>query len=265
MTMIRFDEVTFGYDKNCETSSIIEEVSFCVSPGELVGIAGRNGSGKSTIALLAAGILLPLSGKVLVDEHDTVSLNPEIQRKVGILFQNPDQQIVGTTPEEDIAFGLENLAIPREEMRKRIDDAAGKFELTEYLQKPVNNLSGGTKQKLALASIMAMGADYLILDEPTSQLDPWFRVELWNIIRRLREERNLGIIVISQHPSDLEFIERVIVLHDKKIVIDAPVGKAWSVSELSAWGVRPPEEWLFRRAIADTGDNIRHGCEFSKN
>lgn len=239
--MIRFAHVSFGYpaEPGKETSSVFEEVSFCLGDAEFVGLAGANGSGKSTLALLAAGLLLPSSGEITVGELDTRSHDAEIQRRVGFVFQSPEQQVVGITVEEDLAFGLENLAVPQEEMARRVEAIAERFGLAPWLSRPVSELSGGMKQKLALAGVMAMRPRLLILDEPTSQLDPWARREFWGLVSTLQEKDRLGILLISQHAADLERATRMLILSRGKLVFDGPPGDAWKRKDLTMWGISP--------------------------
>jgi len=269
--MIRFDQVSFRYQRTTETSSALEEVSFCLRSGETVALAGANGSGKSTLALLAGGLLRPTAGRVLiggVDDTagdstqeslegrsnntcylDTAEQDPEIHRRVGFLFQSPDHQTVGITVEEDLAFGLENLGVPREEMETRLESVGARFGLRELFGQPVATLSGGTRQKLALAGVMAMRPSFLILDEPTSQLDPWARAEFWGLLRDLKAEHRLGILFISQRPDDLEQASRLMVLHQGRLVLDQPVPEAWHSPTLPDWGVEIPQGVRFRLGL----------------
>jgi len=211
--MIRFDQVSFRYGTDEQTSpTIVGEVSFCLRPGECLGLAGNNGSGKSTIALLAKGLLIPTAGSVSIGGADTRGMSAESQAGVGLLFQNPDHQIVGTTIREDIAFGLENLGVDPRDIETRIADEAKQLDLAEVLDQPVHTLSGGMRQRAALAAVLASRPGFIILDEPTSQLDPWARIALWEHLERIRAERNIGLLVISQHRSDLERAGQVMTL-----------------------------------------------------
>ncbi|MBF0500129.1 MAG: ATP-binding cassette domain-containing protein [Candidatus Riflebacteria bacterium] len=275
--MIRFEKVAFRYPDRTEkkdqslraacertsevelpetcTPSVFEGVSFCLKKGELVGLAGGNGAGKSTIALLAAGLRLPTAGSVTVVEVSTASRDPEIQRRVGILFQSPDHQIVGITVEEDLAFGLENLGISRDEMHSRVRHVAEAFGLGQYLRVPVKHLSGGVMQRLAIAGVMVMEPDFLILDEPTSQLDPWARREAWKQIVELQSSHGLGILVISQQPFDLERVPRMLVVANGRLAFDGASGDLWKHPEVGAWGIRVPESALMAGLL--TTDNLR--------
>lgn len=222
--MIRFEQVSFRYGTDEQTSpTIVGEVSFCLRPGECVGLVGNNGSGKSTIALLAKGLLLPVGGRVTVDGTDTRDQTDEQKTRVGLLFQDPDHQIVGTTIREDIAFGLENIGVESEEIERRILTEADRLGIGEYLDQPVHTLSGGTRQKAALAAVLAAGPGFIILDEPTSQLDPWARQALWRHLDEIRATSGIGLLVISQHLSDIERTDRVMVLAGGMLVADDDV------------------------------------------
>ncbi|HEY9072398.1 MAG TPA: ATP-binding cassette domain-containing protein [Candidatus Ozemobacteraceae bacterium] len=211
--MIRFDRVSFRYGTDERTSpTIVGEVSFCLRPGECLGLAGNNGSGKSTIALLAKGLLYPTAGRVTIGDVDTRGMSAESQAGVGLLFQNPDHQIVGTTIREDIAFGLENLGVDPEEIGNRIAEEAERLDLAGVLDQPVHTLSGGMRQRAALAAVLAARPGFIVLDEPTSQLDPWARIALWKHLEEIRAGRNIGLLVISQHRSDLIRTGRVLTL-----------------------------------------------------
>lgn len=222
--MIRFEQVSFRYGTDEQASPIIVgEVSFCLRPGECVGLAGNNGSGKSTVALLAKGLLLPLSGSVAVDGTDTRDQTEEQKTRVGLLFQDPDHQIVGTTIREDIAFGLENIGLEPGEIERRITTEAERLGLTAYLDQPVHTLSGGTRQKAALAAVLAAGPGFIVLDEPTSQLDPWAREALWRHLDEIRAQSGIGLLVISQHLSDIERSDRLMLLSGGRVVADDTV------------------------------------------
>ncbi len=246
--MIRFNRVTFRYGTQQETSSILEEVSFSVSSGESVFLLGRNGSGKSTLAMLAAGMLKPIAGEVVI-ENGTAEANDERRRLVGIAFQDPDTQIIGTTVEEDVVFGMENLALERGEMESRLVRILEWFHLTGDRHTPVYRLSGGQRQKLALASVLVMQPRFLILDEPTSQLDPWSREEFWALVERMKTEFKLGLLVISQRSEEAHRFARCLVLHQGRIAYDGDVEDLWKNQNLDDWGVSVPEDVAFERLM----------------
>lgn len=247
MTRLTFERV--GYRPTPTTSPILGEVSFSLARGELVGLFGRNGAGKSTLARLAAGLVLPTSGRVEVAGLCTSTRDPEIQRRVGILFQEADRQIVGVTVEEDLAFGPENLGMEPALMRARVRATAERLGLGAWLRRPVAELSGGMRQKLALGGVLVMDPDFLLLDEPTSQLDPWARREFWDLLLEVRQERGLGILVVSPRPAETDRLERALVLDGGRLAFDGPLADLWALpeSEVAAWGVRVPEGIRWQR------------------
>lgn len=258
--MIRFEQVSFRYGTDEKTSpTIVGEVSLCVRPGECVGLVGNNGSGKSTIALLAKGLLLPVGGTVTVEGVDTRLQSDGQKTRVGLLFQDPDHQIVGTTIREDIAFGLENIGIEPEEIERRIQTEAGRLGLFEVLDQPIHTLSGGTRQKAALAAVLAADPGFLILDEPTSQLDPWARDALWKHLEEVRTRAGLGLLVISQHRTDIERSDRVLVLSGGKLLAE---GSLSSIIDTIKSSDIPDDPYLiFRQSGTDERgtDKPKHG------
>jgi energy-coupling factor transport system ATP-binding protein len=246
--MIRFDRVSFRYDQRKETSFAIREVSFSLLPTRIIGFVGGNGSGKSTFARLIAGINLPQEGTVEVCGIKTCSEDAQIHRKVGIIFQNPENQIVGTTVEEDIAFGLENLAVPTEEMDDIILAIASEFKIVDLLKKPVHQLSGGQKQLVCIAAVMVMQPDWLIFDEPTSHLDPWARREFWKTLRQVLKKRDVGIIVISQISEDFDNFDEVKVFSQGQIAFSGNIEQFKNSNELPDL-IKVPEKWQFARLM----------------
>ena len=221
--MIELNQVSYKY-KIDEKQSILalEDVSLQLKEGESVAIIGSNGSGKTTLAKLLSALILPETGKVKVDDLDTQDQNSQrlIRQKVGIVFQNPDNQLVSTSVEREIAFGLENLALPYEEMKERVEWALEYFHLVRYRNHPPHKLSGGEKQRVALASVLSMQPKYLILDEPTSLLDPQGKREILNSIPKLIREKHVTVIHITQFPEETVSADRVLVMHQGKILLD---------------------------------------------
>ncbi len=247
MTRLTFDRV--DYRSTPTASPILGEVSFSLAAGEVAGLFGRNGAGKSTLTRLAAGLVLPTAGRVEVAGICTSTRDPDIQRRVGILFQDADRQIVGVTVEEDLAFGPENLGMEPAVMRTRVRSTAERLGLAPWLRRPVAELSGGMRQKLALGGVLIMEPDFLLLDEPTSQLDPWARREFWEILLDLRRERGLGILVVSPRPAETDRLERALVLEAGRLVFDGPIADLWAAPDrVAAWGVRVPEGIRWRQA-----------------
>ena len=194
-------------------------VSFNLRPGEKIALMGPNGSGKTTLVHCLNGLICPTSGTVLVDDLDVSDpqVKFEIRRRVGMVFQNPDNQIVTTTVERELAFGLENMGIDRGTIRSRIDEALNRFHLAEYSQWPPHRLSGGERQRLALASIWVMAPKYLVMDEPTSLLDPRGREEVIAMLKRESED-GLGILFVTQYSEEAMACDRLILIESGKII-----------------------------------------------
>jgi len=200
----------------------LDHINLQLKEGEFVSIIGSNGSGKSTFAKLLPALILPESGNVSVDSLDTKDKNSQktIRQKVGMVFQNPDTQIISTSVEREIAFGLENLALPYQEMKERVEWALDYFHLSRYRKHPPHKLSGGEKQKVALAAVLCMHPQYLILDEPTSLLDPRGRLEILSLVQKLFREGNVTVVHITQFPEEAMSADRVLVMDKGKFVLD---------------------------------------------
>lgn len=222
--LIRFENVTYDYDIDANIDTVIKdpaisEVSFSVERGSFVCIIGRNGSGKSTMARLINGLLLPSAGTVYVDSIDTKEESTifEIRKTVGMVFQNPDNQIIGTTVEEDVAFGPENLGIERGEMIERVKRAIYDVGLENSFTSEPHLLSGGQKQRVAIAGILAMKPSCIVFDESTAMLDPGGRRDVLNIIHKLNKE-GITIILITHHMDEITLADKVILVNEGKIV-----------------------------------------------
>ncbi|MDP4179753.1 MAG: energy-coupling factor transporter ATPase [Bacillota bacterium] len=218
-------------DKNIEA---VKGASFKIKQGEFVAIIGRNGSGKSTIAKLLNALILPTSGVVYVNNIDTKDgeLLWEVRRSVGMVFQNPENQIVATTVEEDVAFGPENLGIPSQEIRRRVDYALEKVGLTKHSTHQPTMLSGGQKQRVAIAGILAMKPDCIVLDEATAMLDPVGCKEVLRVIKELNDKDKITIINITHHMDEACLFDRVIVIDDGNIKNDGKPEDIFSDVEL---------------------------------
>ncbi len=222
---IKFDNISFAYNER-ENVDTIKNISFEINQGEMVAILGHNGSGKSTIAKLIIGLLSPKDGHIYLNDIETT--NPEIKEdeldllhaKMGIIFQNPDNQFVGVTVQDDIAFGLENHQVPRKEMIEKINHYAQLVDMEQYLKHNPENLSGGQKQRVAIAGVLAMETEVIIFDEATSMLDPKGTSEIIDMIKKLKNEYDKTIITITHNLEEAVFADRVIVLNDGKIVLD---------------------------------------------
>ena len=235
---VEFKDVSFKYYSSEEY--IFEHLSFIIENNGMLAILGHNGSGKSTIAKLIVGLLTPTSGKILIDDEevndDTID---RIRQKMGIIFQNPDNQFVGVTVKDDIAFGLENHQIPRKEMIEQIDKYAKLVDMQEYLEYNPENLSGGQKQRVAIAGALAMETELIIFDESTSMLDPKGTKEINQMIYKLKNELNKTIITITHNLEEAVIADRVIVLNNGKIVLDGnPKNVLKEKSVLEASGLK---------------------------
>lgn len=242
--MIEIRDLVFSYRLR-EGGHLValNRISLQISEGESVAIIGSNGSGKSTLALCLNGLLLPQEGGVWVDGLDVRQRSSleKVRRRVGMVFQNPDNQIISTTVEREIAFGLENLALPEERLRERVEETLQQFHLTGFRHRPPHLLSGGEKQRLSIAAVLAMRPKYLILDEPTSLLDPVGRREVGELLRRLRAQGGVTVVHITQFPEEAAEAQRVLVLHDGELVMEGSPGEIFAQGErLARLGLRPP-------------------------
>jgi energy-coupling factor transport system ATP-binding protein len=234
--MIEIRNLTHKYRlSNNQELTAINNLSLTIEKGEFVAVLGHNGSGKSTLAKHLNALLLPTEGKVLVNGMDTTDPNNlwQIRQQVGMVFQNPDNQLIATTVEEDVAFGPENLGIPPEKIRQRVDEALKMVGMAELASKAPHLLSGGQKQRVAIAGIIAMRPQYLVLDEPTAMLDPSGREEVIKTIRKLNREEGLTLIHITHFMEEAVFADRVIVMEAGEIVFQGKPREVFSrVSDL---------------------------------
>jgi len=230
-TIIEFDNVTFAYPayRGTEDKSepslqdpVLHNVSLRIGRGEMVAVLGHNGSGKSTLAKMTNGILLPDDGRVLVAGMDTRDEAKiwEVRQTAGLVFQNPDNQIVATVVEEDVAFALENLGVPPDEIRERVDGALRTVGMYDYREHAPHRLSGGQKQRIAIAGVLAMNPDMLVLDEPTAMLDPKGRREVMDTIIRLCREHGVTILMVTHHMNEAALCDRAIVMDRGRIRLD---------------------------------------------
>lgn len=243
--MIFCDRVSFCYDsQSLERSAAVKEVTLSIQKGSFVAILGRNGSGKSTLAKLMNGILTPQEGRVVIGEYDTAveeHLVP-IRKKVGMVFQNPDNQLVSNLVEEDVAFGPENLGLPSDEIRKRVEEALATVGMSEYARHSPHKLSGGQKQRIAIAGILAMTPECILFDESTAMLDPQGRREIMQTILHLNRERNMTIVLITHHMDEAVLADRVVVMENGRIVKDdVPESVFSDVAFLHAAGLDAPQ------------------------
>ena len=232
--MIVVRNLSFHYETERAVVPVFDGIDLEIHEGESVALMGPNGSGKTTLARCLNGLLPPTSGDVFVDGlsvRDPAHIW-EIRRRVGMVFQNPDDQIVSTLVERDIAFGLENLGLPREEITRRVGEALDRFHLARYRKDPPHRLSGGEKQRLAIAAVLAMRPRYVILDEPTSTLDPEGRREVMDALRELREDPEVAILHITQSPEEASAADRIVVLGPGGVELNGPADRVFERSDV---------------------------------
>ena len=232
---IEFKDVTFTYPES--KAPVLKKISFKVEKGSWTALIGHNGSGKSTISKLINGLLLPDKDSGSVITVSGMNLNSEnvwdIREKVGIVFQNPDNQFVGATVGDDVAFGLENRGVPRDQMVQTVKKVLSDVGMLDYIDAEPANLSGGQKQRVAIAGILAVEPEIIILDESTSMLDPSGRDQILKIIKRLMSEKNLTILSITHDIDEADMVDNVIVLNDGKILAQASPTEIFSQTEMS--------------------------------
>ena len=238
--MIELKNVSFRYDKTVEEYQI-DTVSFHVKQGEWLSIVGHNGSGKSTVVRLIDGLLEAESGEIYIDGKQlTRETIWEIRSKIGIVFQNPDNQFVGATVEDDVAFGLENQGIPREEMLQRVEKAIEQVSMLEFKDREPSRLSGGQKQRVAIAGIIALRPTIIILDEATSMLDPEGREDLMAVMRELQKKFQLTIISITHDLSEIALSDRTLVFQKGKLESSMTPRELFSRNDLNEIGLDKP-------------------------
>jgi energy-coupling factor transport system ATP-binding protein len=245
-TFIYAEKVRFHYDNRADllSSPVLDDIDLNIERGEFVAILGHNGSGKSTLAKHFNAMLLPSGGRVLVNGMDTSDQNElyEIRRMVGMVLQNPDNQIVSTIVEEDVAFGPENLGIEPSEIRRRVDEALKAVGMLEYRKHAPHKLSGGQKQRVAIAGVLAMQPECIVLDEPTSMLDPKGRKEVLDTISRLNRERGITIVLITHFMEEAVLADRVVVLENGRILLQGPPREVFSdIERLRQVGLDVPQ------------------------
>ena len=258
--MIQTDALSFSYpvEEGQRRTTALDNVTLSIEKGSFVVVLGHNGSGKSTLAKHMNAVLLPSGGAVYVEGMDTKKeeLLLEIRRRVGMVFQNPDNQIVANVVEEDVAFAPENLGVPTAEIRRRVDDALAAVGMTEFTRHAPHLLSGGQKQRVAIAGVIAMEPECIVLDEATAMLDPSGRREVLDTVHRLNRERGITVVHITHHMSEAEDADRVIVMNDGVVAMDGAPREIFSrVEELQALGLATPDTVELLRRLN------RHGMD----
>ena len=246
-TMLRTENLTYSYpagEENEQPTLALDGVTLAIERGSFTVILGHNGSGKSTLAKTFNAVLLPSGGKVYVDGMDTTDekLLLEIRRRVGMVFQNPDNQIVANVVEEDVAFAPENLGVPTEEIRRRVDDALRTVGMKKFAKHAPHLLSGGQKQRIAIAGVLAMRPQCIVLDEATAMLDPIGRSEVISTIERLNRDEGITVVLITHHMNEAEHADRVIVMNEGRVAMDgAPREVFAQVEKLKSIGLTVPD------------------------
>ncbi len=259
-SIIQTENLTFRYTtEEGVAPTVLDGVSLSVRPGEFVAVLGHNGSGKSTLAKHFNAILLPSGGKAYVDGMDTCDEDRllDIRRLVGMVFQNPDNQIVASVVEEDVAFGPENLGVPSAKIRERVDSALAAVGMSEYARHAPHLLSGGQKQRVAIAGVLAMRPRCIVLDEPTAMLDPVGRKEVIDTVKRLNREQGITVVLITHHMDEAAQADRLVVMHDGHIVADdSPALVFQNVDGLRSLGLEVPEPVALLYELRQNGVDV---------
>lgn len=259
--MIEVKDLAYSYiAENSQTEEILKNINISIQKGEFVAVLGHNGSGKSTFAKHLNAILLPMGGKVYIDGIDTSCEERlwDVRSRVGMVFQNPDNQIVASIVEEDVAFAPENLSVPPEEIRRRVDDALETVGMSEYKNHSPHMLSGGQKQRVAIAGIIAMKPDIIVMDEPTAMLDPIGRREVMKTIEDLNSIYGITIVLITHNMDEAVKAKRVVVIDSGKVIIDdTPRNVFKNVELLRQIGLDVPQATLLAYELRKKGFDIR--------
>lgn len=255
--MLRADNITFSYTDDQHRA--VDGLSLRVKRGEYVAVLGANGCGKSTLAKHFNAILLPQAGTVYVEDMSTADEDKlfDIRQKVGMVFQNPDNQIVANVVEEDVAFAPENLGVPPQEIRRRVDDALAAVGMSDFARHAPHLLSGGQKQRVAIAGVIAMEPECIVLDEATAMLDPHGRREVLDTIHRLNRERGMTVVLITHHMAEAEEADRVIVMNDGEAAMDGTPREIFAqVERLHELGLAAPDTVELMQRLNRQGEHL---------
>jgi energy-coupling factor transport system ATP-binding protein len=266
--MIRAEKLTFEYNKLDDEGNVIgtrralDDVDFRIRPGQFVAILGHNGSGKSTLAKHMNALFVPTEGTMWVDGINSSDPNRtlDIRQTAGMVFQNPDNQIIASVVEEDVGFGPENLGVPTEEIWRRVEESLSSVGMIEYRQHSPNKLSGGQKQRVAIAGVMAMHPKCIVLDEPTAMLDPVGRKDVLRAIEELRKRENVTVILITHYMEEVIDADRVFVMSEGKIVMDGTPREIFSsVKKLKKLRLDVPQVTLLAYELQKAGLSLPNG------
>jgi energy-coupling factor transport system ATP-binding protein len=265
---IRIENLSYVYEEDdANASPVLKELSLRIEKGEFVAVLGHNGSGKSTLAKLLNTILLPTSGKIFVkgkditDENMTDAELLELRKTVGMVFQNPDNQLVATVVEDDVAFGPENLGVPSGKIRERVDKVLGDVGMLEYAKHEPHRLSGGQKQRIAIAGVMAMLPECIIFDESTAMLDPLGRRDVMNAIEKLNREQGITVIMITHYMEEAARADRIVVLNDGALILDGTPSYVFEQeSRLRECGLAIPQGTELVHRLRDAGISLEGEC-----
>lgn len=265
---IKTQNLSYQYGTKEEGSfPVLQDLNLEIRKGEFVAFLGHNGSGKSTLAKLLNLILTPTSGKIFIDGKDITDENMteedvlNIRKNMGMVFQNPDNQLIATIVEDDVAFGPENLGVPSSEIRERVDAALADVGMSEYAKHEPHRLSGGQKQRVAIAGIMAMLPECIIFDESTAMLDPLGRKEVMNSMLRLRQEKNITIIMITHYMDEAAMADRIVVLNDGRLLLDGTPSYVFEHEELlHSCGLAVPQCTELIHCLRKQGIDLDGAC-----
>ena len=268
MNMVQTEKLIFEYDKRDEEGNVIgnsranEKVDIDVKEGQLIAILGHNGSGKSTLAKHMNAILVPTEGTMWVDGKNTSDPNElwNVRQSAGMVFQNPDNQIIGTVVEEDVGFGPENLGVPTDEIWQRVEESLKSVGMIEYRHHSPNKLSGGQKQRVAIAGVVAMEPKCIVLDEPTAMLDPVGRKEVLKTVKKLREKKNVTVILITHYMEEVIDADKIYVMDHGHVVMEGTPREVFSrVDELKSYRLDVPQVTILADELRKRGLDIPAG------
>jgi energy-coupling factor transport system ATP-binding protein len=258
--LIRLTDVTLTY--NGAATPALQGIDLSIGDGESVAVVGPSGSGKTSLLRLINALVVPTGGTVSVDDLVTSDESSvwEVRRRVGLIFQNPDNQLVSTTVERELAFGMENLGVPPDEIRERVERALVRFRLEEFRYRAPHRLSGGEKQRVAIAAVLAMRPSCLLLDEPTSLLDAAGRRDVWRMLEELKADSSRTFVHVTQFPDEIGLSSRVLVVFGGRVVFDSSPDELFALgSELERWSLRRPAAMEVARELAEAGFAIPEG------